>query len=264
MPNGAEVDFGALDQIIATQQGVRGWLDQQDKLNRRLRGRFAEVLAPTEAQLDLAVANVLEAGKFATATEIKAREDERQALLGRGGRREGLPPTAAQFHEQANKSAQRALNIIRAASERLDDPGSPLTQIRRVHEDPDAKAAVEDARVSFLQAFVKFNRLEPENFSEVNAIWDEVVPIALNEGVEGLLNYTQRNLDDFLSVRAEDDRGNRPHSPLEWWKWVLIAVILAAGVFAVIACFWWFGCTWVWEAISAIAPWVFGIIDSGC
>ncbi len=263
MPVGIEIDSSALDQVVASQQGVRGWLDQQDRLNGRLRPRFAEVLAPVEAQLDLAFANILEAGKFATATEIKVREEERQAVLGRGERGRDLAGSAARFNDQAVKSARRAVGTVRTALEQLDEE-SLIAEIRNAHQNPDARAAIDDARESFTQSFVKFNRLDPEEFRDVEGIWDEVISLGSNEGVQGLLSYTQRNLDEFISVRGQDDRGNRPHSPLEWWKWVLIAALLAAGVFAVIACFWWFGCTWVWEALGAIAPWVFGIIDAGC
>jgi hypothetical protein len=264
MPDVATIDLGPVDHILAAHRGVRGWLDVQDKLQSRAHAQFTQILAPTETQLDLAFANALEAGKFATATEIKVREDHRQALLGGADRPARLSRGAARFNEQGIRSAQRALKIVGATIDRLDDENSQVSRLRRVHEDPEVRAAIDEGRESFLMTFVKFNGLAPEDFDEVQKIWDEVIPIATDSGVSGLLEYTQSNIQQFIEVRGEDDRGNRPHSPLAWWKWVLIAWLVSSSIFAIIACFVWSGCSWVWGALGVVAGVIWQIIDRGC
>jgi hypothetical protein len=264
MPEVTSADFGPVDYILSAQRGVRGWLDTQDKLHSRLQPQIVQMVAPTETQFDLAFSSALEAGKFATATEIKVREEHRQSLLAGTDPRERLSPSGAKFNEQAIRAAQRSLKIVRAVGERLDETGSPVSQLLRVHEDPEAKVAIEDGRAAFFQALVKFNGLPPEEFEEIQQIWAEVVPIATEQGVAGLLDYTQKNIEQFIEYRGSDDRGNRPHSPLPWWKWLLIAWLASSAVFCIIACFVWSGCSWVWGALGFMAGIVWQIIDRGC
>jgi hypothetical protein len=257
-------DFGPLDHIISAQRGVRGWLDSQDRLNARLRSQFAPSFEPTETGLGLAFAHVLEAGKFAVATEIKAREAHRQAILANAAPPTELPPTAATFNQQAFRSAQRALKVVADAAEQLGDPSQAISRMRDAHQDLDVMAAVEDGRTAFLHSFVKFNGLAPEDFEEVRSMWDQALRLTASDGVAGLLQSLRSNLEEFIKVRQEDDRGNRPHSPLAWWKWVLFAWLISSAVFAVIACFIWGACSWAFAALGAIAPWFFGVIDRGC
>ena len=138
-----------------------------------------------------------------------------------------------------------------------------MSELLEAQDRSELDEAFDEAREALTTHLVKFN-IPPADFGEVHQIWDEARGAARERGVEGVLQHMEENLERLASLREEDDRGTRPHSPLPWWKYVLIAGILAAGVFAVIACFVWFGCTWVWSALGLVAPWVFGIIDRGC
>jgi hypothetical protein len=250
-----------LDTYIRYQTGVRGYLDYQDQANVTLYESFAEVFRPAEAELELFFGNLLEAGKFATAAEAKARENQRLSALGRFPRARDFSGSAVTFNEQAVKAAERARAVLERATAQLQDESTPLGQLRPAFADDNAKSAIEDAREAVTQGLVKFN-IGPEDFSEVQGIWEEV--IARSSEPDGLVGFIDENLEKFISLRGETGRGTEPHSPLAWWKYVLIGLILGAAVFAVIACFWWFGCTWVWQALGLVAPWVFGIIDRGC
>jgi hypothetical protein len=250
-----------LDTYIRYQTGVRGYLEYQDQLNRALYETFAEVFRPAEAELDLFFANLLEAGKFATAAEVKTRENQRLATLGRLPEDTAFSGSAVPFNQEAITAAERALTIFRGASEQLQDKRSAFGQLRTAFPEEGARAAIEEGRESFTQSIVKFN-IGSEELGEVSAIWDEVIGRASDP--DALAAFVDENLEGFISRRGEPDRGIEPHSPLPWWKWQLIATILAAAVFAIILCFVYFGCTWVWLALILVAPWVFGIINRGC
>jgi hypothetical protein len=229
----------------------------QDRLNREQREIFSEIFRPSRSNIDLAFANVLEAGKFATATEVKVRENARLAAVERFPAGQEFSGSAQQFNFQAIASARRAIGVLREAREQV------LSELGEAHARDAFRASLSDSREALVQALSKFN-VDPEDFREVLGIWDETSRVASERGAEGLHERIVRNLETFIEQRKRPNRGNQPHSPLPWWKYVLIAVYIGAAVFAVVACFVWSACTWVWSAISATAPWLFKIIEMGC
>jgi hypothetical protein len=274
VPNGAvlpsEGVFGRgvlpqdLDSALRFQQGVRGYLDFQDKLNASVYEAVSPILAPAEAGLDLLFANVLEAGKFATAAELKIRETDRLAIVGRADTEAGFTGTAVAFNDSAQRAAGRALRLAQDAERALAAGGTRIAELANVHRDANAQVAIDDARESITQGLVKFTSLSPEDFQEVQSIWDDVSSRAKGQGVGEVLRFVGSQLEEFTSRRAQPDRGTGEHSPLPWWKYVLIASVLGAAVIAVVVCFWWFACTWILQALPLVAPWVFGLIDRGC
>src|SRR5687768_1298775 len=117
IPSGAG-DVGDLDLVIRLQTGVRGYLDFQDKLNHQQTALFSEIFRPAEANLDLVFVNVLEAAKFAVGTEIKVRESQRLAKVGRGTPITEATGSAQEFNRQAMRSARRALDTLRESADR--------------------------------------------------------------------------------------------------------------------------------------------------
>lgn len=247
-----------LEVIRRSHTGVRGFLDLQDASNADLTGAFAPVLRRAGSDFELCFANLLEAGKFAVAAELRVRESARLAVTGRGAE---LTGPKVPFNAQAIKTAERARDMVRSLQDGLDK--DPLVELREVHRDPEALRAIDDGKEALTQHLVKFN-IDVEDYKEVLGIWDECTKLATEGGVEGLFKNIDDQLARFVELRGEDDRGTRPHSPLPWWKWCLMAWAISSAIFAVIACFWWGGCTWVWALLGALAPWVFGIIDRGC
>jgi hypothetical protein len=257
-PSGGVVGVGdpELDSVVRSQTGVRGYLELQDRINKQQRDNFDQLIGPSDAQMDLVFANVLEAGKFATATEVKIRENQRLTALGRGTPGQEFSDTAQQFNNQAINSARKALGILRGQRQRF------VSELQQVVDQEQFTGALGDSREALVQNLSKFN-LSPDDFGEVISIWDEATNAA-SQGAEQLHGFVERNLDDFIAQRGRPDRGNHPHSPLAWWKYVLIVAYIGGTVFGVAACFLWSACTWVWPAISATAPWIFQIIDRGC
>jgi hypothetical protein len=247
-----------LQVIRRSHTGLRGFLDLQDASNTDLTNAFDPVLQRAGTDFELHFANALEAGKFAVAAELKVRESHRLALVGRA---QELSGSDVPYNAQAVKTAERAVALIRSVQGAIDH--EPLVELREVHHIPEAIAAIDDAKEALTQHLAKFN-MGVEDFKEVIEIWDECAKIAADSGVDGLIGNIDTQLSQFITLRGEDDRGTRPHSPLPWWKWCIIAWAISSAIFAVIACFWWGGCTWVWAAIGAVAPWIFGMIDRGC
>lgn len=241
-----------LRRVIDWQTGVRGYLDYQDEANKQLLQNFDPILQPSESNFDAAFYSVMEAAKFAVASELKVRENRRLAILGRPGVGIDYHGTAVEFNSQAIKSANRARRMIEDLPPRL----------RELNLGDAGPAALDDARTALTQSLVKFNVME-DDFRECLQIWDEVADQG-RVGAGAVLDQMASNLQRFTELRSQTDRGTSPHSPLPWWKYVVIAIVLGAAIFGIIACFWWSACTWIWPAISAVAPWVFGMIDRGC
>ena len=254
----ATVECGTLDQVLRLQTGVRGYLDYQDLLNKQQYSTFGEIYRPANADLELLLANVLEAAKFATATEIKVRETQRLIAIGKSAAGTEYSTDAQEYNRQAMKMANRARTILNRAREKWSK-ALPLEEL----DQAGFLSTLTDAKESLTRSLVKFN-LSVKEFEEVLAIWDEVAATTSGKSQDKLFEYLDRNLERFVALRGEADRGTAAHSPLPWWKYVIIAVYIGAAIFAVVACFYWFACTWVWPAISATAPWIFGIIDRGC
>lgn len=252
------VNAAELEVIRRSHKGLRGFLDLQDASNADLTAAFGPVLQRAGSDFQAHFANSLEAAKFAVAAELKVRESLRLAAVGQG---QELSGSDVPYNAQAVKTAERARRLIALTQGGFDR--EPLVELREVHKDPEAVRAIADAKGALTQHLAKFN-IGVEDFKEVLDIWDESAKIASESGVEGLLANMDTQLGEFITVRGEDDRGTRPHSPLPWWKWVIIAWAISSAVFAVIACFWWGGCSWVWALIGAAAPWIFGMIDRGC
>lgn len=250
-----------LDAVIRSHTGVRGYLDYQDAMDARVQEAFAPILEPAGNRLDQMLAAILGAGKFAVAAELTVRESERAVAAGLLTDGQQLTGAGVPYNDHAISYARRARALLDQARGALDD--QPLAQLRELHHDPEAVRAFDEARDLFTRQIVEFNILQ-EDFTEVLGIWDGRVRIATEGGVEGLFATMAEDLDQFIERRQQPARGTEHHSPLPWWKYVVIALTIGATAFAVFACFFWGACTWVWPAIAAVYPQLFGLIDRGC
>lgn len=214
--------------------------------------------------MNLFFANVLEAAKFATASEVAVRENERMSVAGTSKARIAFSGNARVFNRQSTRAAAKALRILRKASKALDNPEAPLARLKGFHREQDAREVLAEAKEAFVHGLSEYDFRKTSEFSEVLAIWEEVLGVLSKEGVRGLFSRMEKDLQKFVDLRGQADRGNKLHSPLPWWKYVIIAAYIGAAAFAVFACFYWGACTWVWGAISATSPWLKNMIDWGC
>jgi hypothetical protein len=237
----------------------------------------------------LMFANLLETAKFSTASEITVRQNERLIMLGRGNVTNAFDSSASVLNDQAIRHANRALKFVNDLREDLGSaPTGAVTRYRMLPEKesvetvpvqrevrgifelrdvtklPEFSDSLADAKEAFLTTALQLNFTNNREFVEILEIWDKTMALAHKEGTAGVLGAMAESLEQFVSRRNTEERGTSPASPLAWWKYIIIALYVGASVFAVIACFWWSACTWVWPAISATAPWIFKIVEMGC
>lgn len=275
--------------VMRFDRGVTGFLDLQTNLNREQLEIFQPFLTPAGEKVQLLFASILELAKFATASEISVRENERLMKLGRANLSQPLDASASTLNQQAIRYAERALRFVQDLDEEVRQPSpraaatfhilpereggattpSPsevrgVRELRDVHRLPDFPQALSDAKDAFLSSALQLNWTNNGEFTEVLEVWDKTTDLAFKEGVGGIFSSMAESLKQFAARRNTAERGTSPASPLEWWKITLIALYIGAAVFSVFACFAWSACTWVWSAISATAPWLYKIIELGC
>jgi hypothetical protein len=88
---------------------------------------------------------------------------------------------------------------------------------------------------------------------EIVDIFDMISRVVQGEGFDGLADYLDGQLAELeRELSADRSWGRQPHSPLEWWEYVVIAWLLSSVVFGVAACYWWSDCSWVRAALRAL------------
>jgi len=88
--------------------------------------------------------------------------------------------------------------------------------------------------------------------SEMMGIWADTSARLQAQGFVGLFNHLDERLQEFDGIlTAAEDWGRRPHSPLQWWQWLLMIGILVISIAALVVCLIWFGCSWI-EAVFIV------------
>ncbi|MEV8017151.1 hypothetical protein AB0O76_12535 [Streptomyces sp. NPDC086554] len=255
------IDTRETDVIIRSETGVRGYFEYQDGLNAKLRESLAQAWRPASPLLDPLFAGLLDAGKFAVAAELKVRESHRLVTVGRFPEEQLLKGPSVPYNAQAISSARKARLHTSSVLNALEQ--TPLRELQGVHREDGFRQALEEGREGLIDHLVKYNMSTPA-LEEVLGVWSETTQVVSEGGIGQGFREMAGHVDRFIELRGDPDRGTREHSPLPWWKYVLIASIIGVGIFGIVACFWWSACVWVWPAIALISPWVFGIIDRGC
>ncbi len=102
---------------------------------------------------------------------------------------------------------------------------------------------------------------------EAKEVWDEYVKnreIVNTKGMSGLINYFAQQMDKLTELRTDLAKGREHHSPLPWWKIVLIAGALVVSVASVVYCYKKRDCRWVWNMVKAIGGAVLETVKAGC
>ncbi len=135
---------------------------------------------------------------------------------------------------------------------------------------PEAESALAEARQRWI-GMIHESDLPGPDAAETVAAWDAAANRLQNDGVAGVYELLDEGLAQFDEVlQANADWGRRPHSPLEWWQWLLIAAVVGIVVAAVVACLVWSACTWILAiycavcAAATIGDWVFSVCLLAC
>lgn len=252
-----------LDFASHALRGVRGYLDYQDAMNSRAIGVISEVAKPVTPDLYLLSASILEAGKWATATEIKVRENERKVRIGAVTHGAEFSGTAQVFNSHAIQSAKGGLAHARMVSRRFDQAKGPMAQIRDVHNRDEMKESLAEAREVLIGSAL-YSNISADEFEELLNTWDKQVNIFSKEGIGGTTREIKQHLERFIEDRNKTDRGTSPGSPWPKWKedWTLALLGLCIGL--IVTCLLVVNCTWVLALTAAILAVLLGILLFGC
>ena len=153
------------------------------------------------------------------------------------GRREKL------HHEHSVRHLKRSIELLRRSRQKIDP-----AKIRELDAFAKKPAEFRQSRAKSIEAFKRDlleNDIEPEAAREVadiiEQIFDEVVE---KKGFSGLLDYSEKQLNDLIERREKDEMRGRGEysSPIVWWKAVAIAAVLGIAVIVVIICFVYYHC----------------------
>lgn len=246
-------------ELLRDERGVPAYLEFQGRLNADAFHTFRPFLEHLGSDAVQLTHSVLEMARAATACEIRVRERERFALA----RRRAAPPKLGDYATYLNLQAVGHARRAAEAAGRLAFEDA----FAAAFQSDDLRALLQETREDFARQLAAYNFTRTEDFGEVLDVWDELAGVALDQGAAGLQKRLRELLAEFAERRLTDERGTSPASPLPWWKYVVIASILALTIFAVVACFVWFKCAWIKVLIEAAGPItkvVFGIVDRGC
>lgn len=173
---------------------------------------------------------------------------------------------AQQAEENARNDAglghiDRAHAVVQNARAALDP--AVLRELDDRIRTAEGQDALTRARQSFATQFAQHD-LDPTEFREVLAEWDRVHQLAVSGGLTGVLGDMDSTTAREGELRRGPSRGRESASPLPLWKIILVAAAIGAALAAVIACFVWFGCTWVAPLLQWYAPSLATTVALGC
>jgi hypothetical protein len=135
---------------------------------------------------------------------------------------------------------------------------------------PEAESALAEGRQRWI-AMIHQSDLPGPDAAETVTAWDTAVNRLQSDGIAGVHSLLDEGFAQFDEVlQANADWGRRPHSPLEWWQWLIIVGVVGIAVAALVACLVWSGCSWILAiycaicAAATVGDWVFSICLVAC
>lgn len=239
-------------------KGARGFEDGQGMANDTLMGRVEKIYSKSESRFELVYQGVLDMGLSAGATEIQVRENEKLAAIGEFSGTDPYSGLAVNFNERSIKAAQRARAVLAEVRQRSD---AESTAIRDAFADGTVSSLYRSARSDIAHRLAEYT-MKTVEYQEVLEVWDEIDGLTSN--VDDLYEYLDNGLGQFIEARQQPARGTQPHSPLPWWKWFLIALVLCSTAAAIAACVIYFACGATGALIAAAAFAIFLIVAWAC
>jgi hypothetical protein len=165
----------------------------------------------------------------------------------------------------ARRHAQSARQLVQTQRGRSEWK-SLDKQFNERREDPELQSVFAEARERWITAILEAD-VPAGDAAEIAAAWDETHNHLLNNGLDSLLDRLDKQLSEFQDELAESTNwGRRPHSPLEWWEWLLIILVVGVLIAVLLECFFWAGCSWIYAIFVGICAgaspaggWIFEI-----
>jgi hypothetical protein len=187
--------------------------------------------------------HVTEIDRSITTGHEAIKRDERAAALGLaapGGRAE-----ADRHFTRVRRHAARSRVVLREQLE-TDTWQEASRRVEELRRNGELSRTLDDAQ-EVLLGILQGSDMTAGDAREVVDVWKQASGQLTDGGVGELFRWGDQRLaevDDILTEAA--DWGRRPHSPLEWWQWLIIAAVLVIAIAVVVVCIIWFGCSWIY------------------
>jgi hypothetical protein len=146
--------------------------------------------------------------------------------------------------EVAGRHLERARAVLQA---RLDQP--EWTQLaQRLDEAARNSPQSFDEHRRRLAQLLADGSSKPARAVEIMGHYDSLAEDVRTRGLDAAMRNLHEHLGQGGQLRtAETDFGRAEHSPFEWWQWLIIIAILVIALAVLLACLFWFGCSWIAE-----------------
>ncbi|MFW9801793.1 MAG: hypothetical protein ACFFFC_04035 [Candidatus Thorarchaeota archaeon] len=198
-------------------------------------------------------------------SEMSFKAKRRASILGFHDSIDYLDKLEDRHHKDSMKHIKRAIKQLKECRSRLSD--TKLSQLNNVLKSPeklkDSRRQVMD---SFRRELLEYD-LEPEVAEELVDIAESSFNVMMEDSNIGtLLGRVEENLNNLVNQRSKSKTRGRGeyHSPLEEWKWYLIAAVAGIGIYVLMNCLVWVGCVFVFKIAVGTSAVVSAIAATGC
>jgi hypothetical protein len=172
--------------------------------------------------------------------------------------------------DHARRRAEREFAVARRHASRAravlgEARNTALRELEEPARGENVEEALSEAREWWIDGVFNAD-LSAEDAREMAAAWDEMAERLRSDGLPGVLDSLDDAFDQIdKRITEERDWGREPHSPLEWWQWLIVIVVIGLAIGFLLACLFWAGCAWIgvlWAAICAAASpdaWFIGV-----
>ncbi|WP_426106527.1 hypothetical protein [Massilia sp. TSP1-1-2] len=181
---------------------------------------------------------VREIGRFIHRGHEALKRDELSAALGiDGGSADRLSV------QREMDQARRCVTALSVEMAKKSNEREAAAQWHARNRDA-TDGALRGVRDMFVNS-LRESGLPAQDALEGLGIWDATVSTLRDRGFAALLGTIDTRCQELEAALQEgEDWGRKPHSPIETWQWIVIAIILVIAVALVIVCLIWFGCSW--------------------
>lgn len=141
------------------------------------------------------------------------------------------------------------------------------TDFEKYKLDKEKLRAFKIETLNILKTELLEKNLKPDEVLEIVQIYEEILDKTEESGINGLMDIVEEKMDELISVRSnvEKNRGrDERHSPLPWWKWLLIFSTCGVSVYVGWWCVVIYACLYYLEIIIGTGSIVELIVNWGC
>lgn len=221
-----------------------------------------KTIAKVELGWDKVIGELWDSSNALLRTEIANRGKNRAKILKMKEREKTYKRREKSYHILSVGHLKKTLELIDESVKTLGD--EKINELEKVKENV---APLRNEALDFIKESLLEEDIEPEIPGEIVDIYEELVKVVEADGFKGLVNNIKKNLNELIEIRSDESKNrgrDEKHSPLLWWKWLIIAGIAGAGVAVLIPCLIWHKCSWLIAIASRVAYWIIEVIKTGC